>query len=242
MHIYWLQQSASDLPSDDAWLSAGERECLNDMHFPKRRADWRLGRWTAKRAIAAYLSGSSGPHALSNIEIRPAPTGAPDVFLDGKAAGISISLTHRKEVAVCAIGRVDVALGCDLEAIEPRCDAFVADYFTEPERKLIATAHFASHPLLVSLIWSAKESALKALHTGLRLATQSVEVSIPPIISEEIAAYSRPAVARARGGWNPLSVTHSPAEIFDGWWSRRGDLLLTVLSRPGALLPICLNG
>jgi len=32
------------------------------------------------------------------------------------------------------------AVGCDIEIVEPRSDAFVRDYLTEPERRLVAAA------------------------------------------------------------------------------------------------------
>ena len=53
---HWLEQTEADLPAANDWLSAGERLRLDGMRFAKRHADWRLGRWTAKRALAAYLN------------------------------------------------------------------------------------------------------------------------------------------------------------------------------------------
>ncbi len=77
MDVYWLEQTAADLPAEDDWLSAIEVLRLDGMRFPKRHADWRLGRWTAKRALAAYLNLPSHRQDLTDIEIRPAPSGAP---------------------------------------------------------------------------------------------------------------------------------------------------------------------
>ena len=67
-------------------------------------------------------------------------------------------------------------MGCDLEMIEPRSDAFVADYFTVEEQALVARASAADRSRLLALLWSAKESALKALRAGLRLDTRCVIV------------------------------------------------------------------
>jgi hypothetical protein len=34
------------------WLSPSEAARLNTMRFPEWRSDWKLGRWTAKNALA----------------------------------------------------------------------------------------------------------------------------------------------------------------------------------------------
>src|SRR4051794_28418330 len=130
MRIHCLEQTGADVPAGTEWLGLSELQCLRGLRFEKRRADWRLGRWTAKRALAAYLKMPSGSRDLAALEIRPAPSGAPEVFLDDRPAGISISLSHRSGVALCAIGSSGVALGCDLEVVEPHSNAFCADYFT----------------------------------------------------------------------------------------------------------------
>ena len=70
----------------------------------------------------------------------------------------------------------DGVLGCDLEVIEPHSDAFITDFFTAEEQALITKASAEDRFLVATLLWSAKESALKALHAGLRLGTLSVAV------------------------------------------------------------------
>src|SRR6516164_3359283 len=176
MNVYWLEQTEGDVPPHHDWLSANEAARLNDMRFAKRRADWRLGRWTAKRALAAYLNLPSHPQALTDIELRPASSGAPEVFFANKPAAVTVSLSHRAGSALCAVALSGAALGCDLEIIEPRSDGFVADYFTPEEQALVAEASAPDRPWLLALLWSAKESALKALRTGLRLDTRCVTI------------------------------------------------------------------
>ena len=75
METHWLEQTEADLPAHDDWLSADEAVLLSHLRFAKRRADWRLGRWTAKRAAAAYLNLPGDPRSLREIEVRPAPSG-----------------------------------------------------------------------------------------------------------------------------------------------------------------------
>src|SRR5271157_882648 len=85
------EQAEGNVPAENDWLSASEAVRLNAMRFAKRRADWRLGRWTAKRAVAAYLDVPGHPQALANIEVHAAPSGAPEVFILNTAAPAAIS-------------------------------------------------------------------------------------------------------------------------------------------------------
>jgi 4'-phosphopantetheinyl transferase len=214
MEICWLEQSESDLPVPPAesgeidWLSASERLRLTALRFPKRRADWLLGRWTAKLALVRTLKLSSTLQGLDDVEVRAAADGAPEVFLAGQPAPVAISLSHRAGLAVCALAPVDTALGCDLELVEPRSNAFVADYLSPEERYLVELQEKPSARWrLVNLIWSAKESALKALRAGLRLDTRSVVVS----------------PGNGPGLWHPLHVRHDSGRVFTGWWQTHGD-------------------
>ncbi len=70
MNVYWLEQAEADVPSGNDWLHAGELDRLNHMRFAKRRADWRLGRWTAKHAVAFCLHLPLDRRSLTAIEIR----------------------------------------------------------------------------------------------------------------------------------------------------------------------------
>src|SRR5271169_240842 len=136
MQVYWLERTESDVPQANDWLSAGERIRFNRLRFAKRRGDWRLGRWTAKHAIASCLNLPVSISDLARIEILPAPTGAPEAFVDNVPAPVTISISHRNGMALCSIAPSGVDLGCDLEIIEPRSEAFAADYFTPEEQEL----------------------------------------------------------------------------------------------------------
>jgi 4'-phosphopantetheinyl transferase len=215
MKAHYLEQTEADVPAVDDWLSANEMARLEKMPFAKRRTDWRLGRWTAKTAVSAYLETPFGLKAFGAMEIRSAPCGAPEVFLAGQPADVMISLSHRGGLAACAVAGPGMAVGCDLEMIEPRADAFVADYFTREEQTVVERAAEADRHWLVTLLWSAKESALKALRTGLRLDTRrlAVQVEPPPCGGADV--------------WWPLFVRFDGAQVFHGWWRRRGDVLRT---------------
>jgi 4'-phosphopantetheinyl transferase len=228
MDVYWLEQNQMDVPAPNDWLSSTELLYLHQLRFPKRRDDWRLGRWTAKRAFALRFGLLQLPHTLANIEIRPAPSGAPVLFFEDKLAPVTISLSHRYGSAICALAPPFVQLGCDLELIEPHTDAFIADYFTAQEQQQVADTPAADRSALLALLWSAKESALKALHTGLRLDTRLVSVTL-------LEAFDR-------NGWIPLRAHYREGEgqAFHGWWRRTNVTIVTLVASPSPDLPVTL--
>lgn len=235
MEVYWLEQTIGDVPSSDAWLNPSEVSELRKMGFVKRRTDWLLGRWTAKNAVALYRGAARALWALNEIEIRSAPSGAPEIFLGNVCAPIAISLSHRAGIGACAITPHPGVLGCDLEIIEPHSNAFASDYFAAEEQELVAKVALSERPTLLTLLWSAKESALKALHEGLRSDTRSVVVSLP-----ESLARNREDNGTALQ-WNPMHVRVINGRIFRGWWSQTGDLLRTVVGDPPPAPPVLLE-
>ncbi len=223
MRVYWLEQTESDVPPANDWLGPAERERCSAFRVAKRRTDWRLGRWTAKCALAAYLDY---PRELADIEIQAAPSGAPEAFLLGQPAPATISLSHRGGSAICAVAPAGVALGCDLESVEPHSDSFLADYFTEREQMLAASVSGEDRDWLVALLWSAKESALKALGTGLRLDPRATAVT--------------PELGFEPGGWSPLRVDCGDG-TFSGWWQWSGVLVRTMVGAPAPGIPSALE-
>ena len=107
--------------------------------------------------------------------------------------------------------------GCDVERIERRDPGFVRDYFTPEEVLVVAACPEDERDLVTTLLWSAKESALKALRQGLRRDTRSVR-----------ADYRRGSVDDA---WSDLRVTcKETGRVFRGGWRRTGSEVFTFLS------------
>lgn len=196
---------------------------MDGFRIEKRRADWRLGRWTAKRAVAALMSPPQEQHALADIEIRTASHGAPVVFIGNRPAPLVLSLSHREGLAACALASLGTALGCDLEVVEARADAFVEDYFTPREQALLAETPGPCRVALIALLWSAKESALKALQEGLRLSTLCLNVALD--------------AAGSPSDWHPLQVQYK-GHILQGWWQQAGTLVRTVVAEPPSAAPV----
>jgi 4'-phosphopantetheinyl transferase len=213
MIVSWLARGVEQLPAGDGWLSHAERARAASMRYTKRRSEFLVSRYAAKHAIAGAAGrATDGPEALAHVEVRHRPTGAPSAFVAGAAVGLSMSLTDRADWAVCVVSReADVAIGCDLELVEPRTPMFVRDYLTATERAAVTTAD--DPHLVANLLWSAKESALKVLQTGLRRDTRSVEVAFG---------------GDAEAGWWPFSAHPVEGGTFAGWWQRWGTFVLTV--------------
>jgi 4'-phosphopantetheinyl transferase len=226
---HWLACGADTVPAGFGWLAPGEARRAEAMRYPKRRAGFVLRRLVAKHTVAALIGRSpADPAALASIELRNAPSGAPYVVVDGVPIDLEVSITDRAGWAVCLAGAgPDGAVGCDLELVEPRTDGFVRDFFTAAER-----CHVATRPpgedrdVAANLIWSAKESALKVLRTGLRRDTRGVEVSLG---------------APGGDGWGGLEVRASEGTRFPGWWRRDGRFLFTVAGRSPAPPPAALG-
>lgn len=221
----WLTRSLADVPAGDGWLGPGEAEVLAGLRFEKRRADWRLGRFAAKTAVAVWLGVPS-----SRLEIAAAPDGAPEAWLDGRPAPASLSLSHRAGLALAVVGDVGAALGCDLELIEPRSRAFVTDWLAPAERALVARSGAARRDLVANLLWTAKEAAAKSRREGLRLDVRDA-VAAPEGLDSATPGWRRLAVVWADGGAQA-----------SGWWRAERGWVMAVTGDPPPGAPRALEG
>ena len=112
------------------------------------------------------------------------------------------------------------ALGVDIERIAPRAPEFAADYFTARELAQVAASPPHERDATITLIWSAKEAALKALRLGLTVDTRQVSIELSERRNSTLA-------------WAPLGV-HSTlpqaerAGGLHGWWWIVGEYVLTL--------------
>jgi 4'-phosphopantetheinyl transferase len=245
MEVRWFEQSLADVSAQDDWLGPWESSHVSTLRFLKRRSDWRLGRWTAKHAVAYDLHLTPNAKNLASIEIRPAASGAPEVFLRDEPAKLAISISHRGGIAACAVGTGGAMLGCDLEMVEPRSDCFVADYFTA-EEQVVVRQPTADRYALIALIWSAKESALKALHAGLRIDTRSLAVALDDLDSTVVHDAKREALdglfamPHCLQTWRSLRVGYLQ-KVFHGWWFHSAGIVRTEVSLPATQPPVSIQ-
>jgi 4'-phosphopantetheinyl transferase len=191
---------AGEVPAGDGWLGPRERLVQSGLRLPRRAAEWRAGRWAAKSAVARRLGIEP-----AGLEILAGPSGAPQAWTGTRRPAVNVSISHRDGCAFAVATPEAVEPGCDLELVEPRSPAFVEDWFTPRERSAVDGAAPGDRDELVTLIWSAKESVLKALHTGLRVDVRRVEVSAR---REDFDA-------------------EMDGERIHGWWKRDGRFVIT---------------
>ncbi|MCC6130658.1 MAG: 4'-phosphopantetheinyl transferase superfamily protein [Acidobacteria bacterium] len=217
---------------------------MSQFRIEKRKADWKLGRYTAKVLLARVLLEREGDEPpLSSIEILRRPSGAPFVrlspdarplssgLLPGAPIPVSLSLSHSNAAGLAAVlaneGLQTWHAGADLEWIEPRSARFVEDFFVRHEADAVFSAPEERRPLLANLFWSAKEAVLKALELGLTADTRDVRVTLSR--TDEAPEELRPA----GGGWEPFTVELAsrlkrfPGAVF-GFWKQQDGYVLTL--------------
>ncbi len=231
MPVVWVTVVGA-APAGSSWLGPRERRVEETLHRPWRRADWRAGRWAAKRLLPGLephlvevLADRDGAPRL-HVGSDPMEEGVSDSGLGPRGAfgsTVALSISHRAGFAAAALGPAG-ELGLDLEREEPRSRRFVEDFFTRSE----AIRHEAEAPerrdLFAALTWSAKEGLLKCARTGLSRDTRTVTVELDDL---------EPGQGWARFQGQDLER----GARFDGWW-RRGPkrLLLTVVAPAGGAL------
>lgn len=215
--LTYLIQSTDDVPVDPSleWLDVSERVTYDVLRTSKRRDDWLLGRWTAKRLAQAVIAQERGEaRALHEIVVTRADDGAP--YLRDYPHALSIS--HSNGYAFCALCS-DGTVGVDIERIASRIPAFVGDYFTLAEITAVEAASAAECDAWITAIWSAKEAVLKLLRIGL-----GVDMRALSCVGDTLGCE-----------WSQFIVSVNQAYLPDslpmmGWWRVWGDFVLTLTS------------
>lgn len=199
-------------------LTSGERVQYDRFQFEKRRHDWLIGRIVAKRLIARMVRERfGGDPPLSALAIGTGPTGAPIPvnaavrglvsFQPGDRLPLELSISHSHGAAFAAAfwhphaTTPGARIGADLEWLERRPPDLFDDYFTDEERRYCSECE-EERDARATVIWSGKESALKAAGLGLTLDTRAV-TCLPG--AGTVALRLEPFAA-----WQPLAIATAP--------------------------------
>jgi len=149
-----------------SWLSGEEGECIQSFGSEQRRRHFLTGRAVARQLLSDQLGVS--PAA---VPLRRAEDGAVDV----EEANWRLSIAHSGNRALAVAARHPV--GGDVERLTPR-DPEVARFLLHPdERDLLDTLPYDRNRTLL-LLWTLKESVLKARRTGFRMSPKALRLTV----------------------------------------------------------------
>ena len=124
-------------------LSAIERRELAAIANPERRREWIAGRVLAKD-VAGRLGASTDVEVITHGR-RPC------------VSGLSISLSHTRDLVACAATIGDALIGIDVERESRVLVELLPRFATLPERESIS----AGDPEMPTLLWACKEAVIK---------------------------------------------------------------------------------
>lgn len=165
-----------------AFLHPNELVTLGDYRLAKRRSEFLAGRICAKMALESFWTsgGLILPLPLSKIEIASDPGGRPIVFPYGfeEWPRPEISITHGGEYAAALAA--DSPCGIDIQPQKDNLRRVREKYCSLEELQLLAELFPDTTPLTrLSLLWTAKEAAKKALSYRQMPGFMELELTLP---------------------------------------------------------------
>jgi phosphopantetheine--protein transferase-like protein len=161
-------------------LSTPERDEWMDMQGSTlRRAEWLLGRATAKESVRRYLQKYLLSHWTSaDIQIWADDAGKPNAIGPWRdilrASRLDVSIAHTSKLIVAAAA-ANARIGIDIEAIgRDLSEDFSNGVFTPEEME--RAAQMRESPIAMLKFWCAKEAISKALGTGIRYSPRDLHI------------------------------------------------------------------
>lgn len=218
---FWLLRAPWSAPERDrvaaVYLDDAERSTFGRLS-PGALDDRVRGRVAAKDAVRAWFAtrGVDGV-GLEDVTVDNDPAGRPVVRVARlrRVVGVpSLSVAHRRPVAVAVATGPGEAAGIDVEVVEPRGSVFARLALNASELRL-GDARDIHPDVWVTRVWTVKEAVAKAAGTGLRGRPKDF------VVHEVDGAW-----ARAAGPGAPRGV-----------WVRssdEGDMVVSVVARRDA--------
>lgn len=155
--------------------------------------------------------------------------------LNDNLEAAALRARHRAGRALAVVAEVPVAIGCDLELVEPRSAAFARAWLSPDDRRWLARRAPDDRPRAANLLWSAREAAAKVLRAGLRLDVRDV------VVTAAGWEASRADAPDACAAWRALVVTWpagaAPVRRTTGWWRAAGAWVMVIAGSPDPAAP-----
>lgn len=153
------------------YLHPAEREYYESLKFEKRIRSFLIGRYAAKRAVAAL----TGETDLTKILIQAGIFTQPIVTLPGYY-NIQVSISHCDHLGTALAFPEAHPLGIDIEKIHQDKNEVLERQMTPAEIELIKTQP-DSYETMLTLLWTAKEALSKVIKTGLMTPMKIYEIN-----------------------------------------------------------------
>ena len=187
--------------TDEALLSADERQRLAGFASPERRRAFMLGRTAARGLLAASLGVPA-----ADVPLTVGDDGAPRIH------GWSVSIAHtgRGADALGVAAAAQVPVGVDVEHVGPRRPDLWRRILTPAEHTALEALGGPTDDAQ-TLLWALKESVLKGQRSGFRAGARSVVLTLggagrAQAASEQSGAweiaYARLGAAWVTVAWN----------------------------------------
>ena len=220
----WLTQTLDDVPPGLEWLTTAELDELATVVGSEAQREWKVRWWTAKRLVAHWCRAP-----VERVEVRSADDGDLDPFIEGRPANVSVCASDRNGRALAVVAGANLSLGCDLEIIEPRDEAFVADLLTPSEKEYVAMLVGEGRDRVVNLLWCVKEAAAKARGPGAARSMRN-------------AAAVLEGFGERSERWRPLRLEWGGEDVVThGWWREEPDWLMAIASEPRGREPLLIT-
>ena len=151
-------------------LHANEVSYYRSLHIQKRKIDFLLGRFAAKKALEHFLCGCD----FSSVEIFSGVFHQP-VVRSPSPDGLSVSITHSQGIALALAHPDTHPMGMDVEAIIPSRISVLASEMTPREREFL-DANREEQINCYTHAWTAKEALSKVLRVGLACPFEILEL------------------------------------------------------------------
>ncbi|SPF47300.1 4'-phosphopantetheinyl transferase [Candidatus Desulfosporosinus infrequens] len=154
-----------------------------DGLFLKRARSYQIGRYAAKRAVAAL----TGEKEFRTILVEKGIFDQPVVTCRSQQ-NIQVSITHCDGLGAAIAFLENYPMGIDIERINPGHNKLLESQLTEQEKRLINTLHYP-YQIALTLFWTSKEALSKVLRTGLTTPLNIYEVSKVEVCNKFIICY-----------------------------------------------------
>lgn len=153
------------------FLHPKENNYFESLTAKKRKLSYLLGRYVAKKGIAAFV----GEENLTKIEISPGVFHQPVVYYPSKQ-NLQVSITHSDDWGAAVVFPEAHPMAIDVEVVRPE-RKFKSFFKLTPQEESVAGSIDREEAEVVAMLWTVKEAMAKVIKTGLMASFDIYEIN-----------------------------------------------------------------